>query len=180
MGGILPPPMIPPLPTVPSLPVVTNPPPPSTLVGGTVAVPRGCSEFELVEAIFKRGQEVYPRHRVEAIIESLERIHNPDLVAKYKGSIYEQPLFHGTSKNACYSIAKTGYQMGTAGMLGGGIYFAPNPLKSQYYCDSNRMMLLSRVNLEGSEYAQNAIYQEYCIYSIKQAIPVYIITWKRR
>lgn len=63
------------------------------------------------------------------------------------------------------------------GMLGGGIYFAPNPQKSTQYCDKFKKMLLCKVNLEESKYAQNEIFEEYCIYDIKKVLPWYILTY---
>ena len=61
-------------------------------------------------------------------------------------------------------------------MLGAGIYFAPNPMKSVQYSPDKRM-ILTKVNLDGSKYAQNKVFEEYCIYSSDQALPVFIITW---
>ena len=67
--------------------------------------------------------------------------------------------------------------MGKSGMLGGGVYFAPNPQKSTNYSPDHKM-LLCRVNLQGSKYAQNQIFEEYCIYDVIQALPMYVITWR--
>ena len=46
--------------------------------------------------------------QVGLTIERLQRIYNPKLAAAYKTSVYELPLFHGTSSVNCASIAENG------------------------------------------------------------------------
>jgi len=166
---------LPPLPVLPQPfdPFTSPGSPPSD--GSLLDISPG--ERAIVEETFTRGQLVNAPNAVGLQLLGAKRIYNVQLTSQFRGSIYELPLFHGTSHDACLSIAKSGFRMGVGGMLGGGIYFAPNPGKSSHYCDGHKMMLLCRVNLSNSRYAENAIFQEYCIYDVSSVLPVYVLRY---
>lgn len=132
-------------------------------------------EYKTVELFFKRSQEVNTPCTITFHLSSILRIYNPLLEGTYQPSIYEMSLFHGTSKEACYSIAKLGFNK--SGMLGAGMtIFAPNPNKTKMCSDNH--MLLCRVNLQESAYAKKAVLQEYCINDVEQVVPLYILEIK--
>ena len=104
------------------------------------------------------------------------------LLLKGEAETKIKTLYHGTSQETINSIVykteKTGFIKTESGMLGSGVYFAPDPGKTKYYSkDRQDLMIGAIVNLEGSKYAQNKIYDEYCVPSETLAQPTHIIRY---
>ena len=80
-------------------------------------------------------------------------------------------LFHGTRTDGnVANILAEGLKLrfaNASGMLGGGIYGAPDPRKASQYAPQGthgRFMFLCRFNLAGSRHHQNMQFAEYCVY----------------
>ena len=100
-----------------------------------------------------------------------------------QGETNLKALYHGTSKTCIdsilYKTGKTGFLKTTGGMLGSGVYFGPDPGKAKYYSNDNQdYMIRALVNLKDSQYANNKIYDEYCVPNEAQAMPTHIIQFK--
>ena len=87
-------------------------------------------------------------------------------------------LYHGTTEKNIKSIVNTGFLKSNGGMLGSGVYLAPDPGKTKYYSKDNQdFLLIAIVNLKGSEYSQNKIYDEYCVPIETLAVSTHIIRY---
>lgn len=70
------------------------------------------------------------------------------------------------------------------GMLGRGLYGAPDPRKSEQFCKNSangKFMFVCRFNLKHAKYAgpstehKNTLYEEFCIYDDKQVVVLWMI-----
>jgi hypothetical protein len=100
-------------------------------------------------------------------------------------------LFHGCPENSAPNIQAEGLKMhyASAGMLGRGLYGAPDPRKSETYCSSTggsvstngKFMFVCRFNLSGAKQAgpstshQNRIFSEYCVYDDRHVVVLWML-----
>ena len=70
------------------------------------------------------------------------------------------------------------------GMLGCGLYGAPDPRKSKSYCGNSRhgsFMFLCRFNLSGARHAgpatphQNSVFDEFCVYDERHVVVLWML-----
>jgi hypothetical protein len=91
-------------------------------------------------------------------------------------------LFHGTRTDGnVANILAEGLKLRFAnaqGMLGGGIYGAPDPRKASEYAAQGahgRFMFLCRFNLVGSRHQQNVQFAEYCVYQESRVVVLWML-----
>ena len=90
-------------------------------------------------------------------------------------------LFHGTTEANAANIMAEGLQLRFAkgGVLGAGIYGAPNPQKATQYCltsQHGRFMFLCRFNTTGSSHQQNyAGLAEYCVFEEAKVVVLWML-----
>ena len=96
-------------------------------------------------------------------------------------------LFHGTSEAVVANIQATGRPcMGFAaqGMLGRGIYGAPDPRKSLQYCRNSKhgnFMFVCRFNMSCAKHAgpstphRNSQFDEFCVYDDNQLVVLWML-----
>lgn len=93
---------------------------------------------------------VVPDQKWTPRVTKIEKVHNPELEARYeeyKSEAYgdlEDFKFHGTDDAGVEGITKNGFRIGKAGMYGAGIYFATDSSKSSqatYTKGSNKLLL---------------------------------------
>ena len=95
-------------------------------------------------------------------------------------------LFHGCSQEAATNVMATGLLLNFAaqGMLGKGLYGAPDPRKSQQYCKSaNKFMFVCRYtySLAGAQHAgpstqhRNTLFDEFCVYREAQVVVLWAV-----
>ena len=153
----------------------------------TYKLPQGIKEYNTVNSHFEAAQT----HGTSLKVLSIRRIkkkEGEDAQEKYKKTCAGKmlSLFHGTKVAMIDAITfqteQTGFKMPAhAGMLGVGIYFAPDPAKSLQYCDADKLLFQCDVWIDQSDgpkkakYAQNAIYDEWCVYDTNAGNPKYII-----
>jgi len=146
----------------------------------------GIETLEKVQEFFKRrmragqGRKLTLRHASKVI--NISALHgfrsstrnvgdanmNPHVAAH--ASNKDTFLFHGAPEASMANIQVEGLSMRFAnvGMLGRGIYGAPDPRKSAQYCGqqlpvNGKFLLICRFNLSGAQYARNSLYDEYCV-----------------
>ena len=96
-------------------------------------------------------------------------------------------LFHGSADSNIANIQSTGLLMSFAsnGMLGQGLYGAPDPQKSKNYCQkgnqTGNFMLICRFNLAGAQHAgpntahRNTHFDEYCVYDESRVVVLWLL-----
>jgi len=93
-------------------------------------------------------------------------------------------LFHGCSQEAATNVMATGLLLNFAaqGMLGKGLYGAPDPRKSVQYCKSaNKFMFVCRYSLAGAQHAgpstqhRNTLFDEFCVYREAQVVVLWAV-----
>ena len=95
-------------------------------------------------------------------------------------------LFHGCSQEAAANIEHEGLLLRYAapGMLGKGLYGAPDPNKSKGYCKggtNGNFMFICRFNLSGAQHAgpstahRNTLYDEFCIYDESHVVVLWLL-----
>ena len=71
-----------------------------------------------------------------------------------------------------------------AGMLGNGLYGAPDPRKSEHYCGDSpngQFMFICRYNLRGAKHAgpstphQNTVFDEFCIMTEEKVVVLWAL-----
>ena len=103
-------------------------------------------------------------------------------IIRGEANTYIKTLYHGTTEENILSIIyetdKTGFLKSEKGMLGSGVYFAPDPGKTKYYSKDNQdFLLIAKVNLEDNKYRQDKIYDEYCVPFESLAVPTHILRY---
>jgi len=93
-------------------------------------------------------------------------------------------LLHGCSQEAATNVMATGLLLSFAahGMLGRGLYGAPDPRKSVQCCKSaNKFMFICRYNLAGAQHAgpstqhRNTLFDEFCVYREAQVVVLWAV-----
>lgn len=95
-------------------------------------------------------------------------------------------LFHGCPQQAATNVQADGLQMTFAspGMLGKGLYGAPDPRKSLQFCKNSqdgRFMFVCRFNLRHAKRAgpnthhRNTIFDEFCVYDDRHVVVLWMI-----
>ena len=99
-------------------------------------------------------------------------------------------LFHGCSQMSATNIQATGLSISFAaqGMLGKGLYGAPDPRKSLQYCNRGmqasqhgNFMFICRFNLTQAQFAgpnthhRNTQYEEYCVMQDAQVVVLWML-----
>jgi len=95
-------------------------------------------------------------------------------------------LFHGCPQEAATNIQADGLKIGYSsnGMLGRGLYGAPDPRKSLQYCKDSpngKFMFVCRFNLKESKHAgpstahRNSIFDEFCIFDERHVVVLWMI-----
>ena len=99
-------------------------------------------------------------------------------------------LFHGTSDKAVANIQACGrptLEFASNGMLGSGIYGAPDPRKSLQYTKNSQhgsFMFLCRFNMSGAKHAgpgtghRNTVFDEFCIYNNDHVVVLWMLKVK--
>lgn len=137
-----------------------------------VDVVRNSEEFQTIERQFVSRQTRGTHMKIEWLKRIIKEDGDKVFMESLKKNVNEDNikiLYHGTSQQAVESITLrttgTGFKLTDHdGMLGRGVYFAPDPGKSKNYCDSAKMMLRCLVLLDSTaRYAQNTTYDEYCV-----------------
>ena len=93
-------------------------------------------------------------------------------------------LFHGCPQDVAANIQATGLLLSFAanGMLGRGLYGAPDPRKSLSYCRSpEKFMLICRFNLSGALHAgpntrhRNSTFDEFCVFEERHVVVLWLL-----
>ena len=89
-------------------------------------------------------------------------------------------LFHGTNEANVANIMAGGLKLkfAKAGMLGAGIYGAPDPRKATQYMPAGqhgRFMFLCRFNTTGSRNQQNVSFAECCVYDESKVVILWML-----
>ena len=95
-------------------------------------------------------------------------------------------LFHGCPQASATNIQTDGLCMSFAsnGMLGRGLYGAPDPRKSERYCKDSKdgkFMFVCRFNLSAAKRAgpatnhRNSVYDEVCVYEDRHVVVLWMI-----
>ena len=95
-------------------------------------------------------------------------------------------LFHGCPQASATNIQADGLCMSFAsnGMLGKGLYGAPDPRKSERYCKNStdgKFMFVCRFNLSAAKYAgpntqhRNSVYEEFCVYDDRHVVVLWMV-----
>uniref|UniRef100_A0A1I8J1C4 Poly [ADP-ribose] polymerase n=1 Tax=Macrostomum lignano TaxID=282301 RepID=A0A1I8J1C4_9PLAT len=93
---------------------------------------------------------VKPEYNTSVNILSIERICNPALDQRLYNAFFQlhkkdcvpELLIHGTYSNSAENIISNGFNVGTQGMFGAGIYFATDTSKSVQYARDNNVKTL--------------------------------------
>ena len=95
-------------------------------------------------------------------------------------------LFHGCAQASATNIQADGLRIAYAanGMLGRGLYGAPDPRKSLQYCknsENGKFMFVCRFNLSGAKRAgpdtphRNTIFDEFCIFDERHVVVLWML-----
>ena len=93
-------------------------------------------------------------------------------------------LFHGCPDAVAANIQATGLLLSHAGngMLGRGLYGAPDPRKSLQYCRTqDKFMFICRFNLSNARHAgpstrhQNSVFDEFCVYEERHVVVLWML-----
>ena len=110
-------------------------------------------------------------------------LHKDPLKAHRTGDAY---IFHGCPQEIAINIQADGLKIGYAanGMLGRGLYGAPDPRKSQQFCKNSphgKFMFVCRFNLKQAQHAgpstnhRNTIFDEFCVYDEKHVVVLWML-----
>ncbi|EOD14658.1 hypothetical protein EMIHUDRAFT_96355 [Emiliania huxleyi CCMP1516] len=150
-----------------------------------------------VRAFFARRQrdsQGGPQLRVSNVV----KVENAQTLSNFhsSGSFYIDPaeafrrkgdtlLFHGLPQEAATNVQATGLLLSFAanGMLGRGLYGAPDPRKSLQYCRSaNKFMFICRYNLASparhagpSTQHRNSIFDEFCVHDERRVVVLWML-----
>jgi len=95
-------------------------------------------------------------------------------------------LFHGCPQESATNIQADGLKMGYAanGMLGKGLYGAPDPRKSEQFCKNSangKFMFVCRFNMKHAQHAgpetrhRNTIFDEFCVYDERHVVVLWMV-----
>lgn len=148
-----------------------------------------------VRHFFERRQDSFGATRERLSIQAITKVSNVPALRRFHSSgqfrisplaTMDQPagggsggadslLFHGCPEQAGLNIQAEGLSLRFAadGMLGRGLYGAPDPRKSLNYCDEGRhgkFMFVCRFNLSAARHAgpmtadRNTVFSEFCVF----------------
>ena len=150
-----------------------------------------------VHAFFARRQSD-SRGGQQLRVSNVVKVENAQTLSKFhsSGNFYINPteafqkggdtlLFHGLPQEAATNVQATGLLLSFAanGMLGSGLYGAPDPRKSLQYCRSaNKFMFICRYNLAsparhagpGTQH-RNSIFDEFCVYNEQRVVVLWML-----
>ena len=95
-------------------------------------------------------------------------------------------LFHGCSQESATNVQADGLKIRYAsnGMLGRGLYGAPDPRKSEQFCKhstNGKFMFVCRFNLKHAKHAgpstehRNTVFEEFCVYDEKHVVVLWMV-----
>eukprot|EP00966_Prymnesium_polylepis_P035420 822627-Prymnesium_polylepis.1 len=98
-------------------------------------------------------------------------------------------LFHGCPQESATNIQADGLKIryAASGMLGRGLYGAPDPRKSEQFCKTSpngKFMFVCRFNLKNAQHAgpttqhRNSLFDEFCVYDERHAVILWMIKLK--
>ena len=168
-------------------------PSPATRFGTLTA---NITNEDAVRCLFSRRQRD-PAGGVQLQIERIVKIENAGTLTAFQSArsfsmkpieAYQQNgdtiLFHGCPDSVAANIQATGLLLHFAsrGMLGKGLYGAPDPRKSLQYCRSNdKFMFICRFNLSNAQHAgpntphRNSVFDEFCVYDERHVVVLWMI-----
>ena len=105
---------------------------------------------------------------------------DPPIAHSYSQCQTDALLFHGTNEANVANIMAGGLKLkfAKAGMLGAGIYGAPDPRKANQYVPAGqhgRFMFLCRFNTIGGRIHQNVLFTEYCVYDESKVVVLWML-----
>lgn len=105
---------------------------------------------------------------------------DPPIAHSYSQCQTDALLFHGTNEANVANIMAGGLKLkfAKAGMLGAGIYGAPDPRKANQYVPAGqhgRFMFLCRFNTTGGRNQQNVLFTEYCVYDESKVVVLWML-----
>ena len=159
---------------------------------------RGIETEAELQQFFARRQSNSKGGRVLAIQSAVKVVNNACLHAfasahkadinalKASKSKADSYLFHGCSQTSATNIQADGLRIGFAanGMLGRGLYGAPDPRKSLQYCknsENGKFMFVCRFNLSAAKRAgpdtnhRNTIFDEFCVYDDRHVVVLWML-----
>ena len=163
-----------------------------------------CDQLHSLEDVyrfFERRQQARVSSQPRLRIETAVRVHHDAAAASYVASPKgfdinpisafalggDTVLFHGTNEASVANIQATGrpsMEFSAKGMLGKGIYGAPDPRKSVNYCKTNRngrFMFICRFNLSQAQHAgphtqhRNTLFDEFCVYDDNHVVVLWVL-----
>ena len=151
----------------------------------------GIDTEAMVRSFFDRRQQHNLTGCPQLQIESIVWTGNREMISKFQsaGNLWINPrqahqqggdslLFHGCPQDVAANIQAAGLLLQHAGngMLGRGLYFAPDPRKSsQYFRQRGKFMFICRVNLSKAKYAQNQTFDEFCVYDERHVVVLWML-----
>ena len=129
-------------------------------------------------------------------IESIVKVENAETLGNFQSAGYydidprtahqqgDTLLFHGCPQAVAANIQATGLLLSHAanGMLGRGLYGAPDPRKSAQYCgkygadlQSGKFMFICRFNVSNARYHQNQTFDEFCVYDERHVVVLWML-----
>ncbi|PAA79664.1 hypothetical protein BOX15_Mlig034564g1 [Macrostomum lignano] len=118
------------------------------------------NSLEYIQVLDRVTRYVKPEHNIKVRILTIEKIENPVLDRRVY-HVYDQLvkknsepllLIHGTTGDKAERIIQEGFQVGTGGMYGAGIYFATDTSKSAQYAIDSRVKTLLLCNVVLGKY----------------------------
>jgi hypothetical protein len=141
--------------------------------------PSGTAELTIAYAV-----KIVNRTKLNSFISSTGRYDVNPLAAHTRNG--DAMLFHGTPEYAIANIQAEGLSMHFAsqGMLGRGLYGAPDPRKSVTYCRNSpngKFMFVCRYNLSNAKHAgpqtahRNTDFNEFCVADDRHVVALWLV-----
>lgn len=160
-----------------------------------------CTTEQAVDSFFRHRQPPNPQAGSVLRIVSAVQVQNPSTLKAFQGCTAfdldpfkarhaqgDTLLFHGCSQEAATNIQAEGLKMAYAapGMLGKGLYGAPDPRKSLQYSQKRggshgKFMFICRFNLGNGQHGgpqtahRNSVFDEFCVYTEKQVVVLWML-----
>jgi hypothetical protein len=155
-----------------------------------------------LQAFFHRRQTEARRGAPELKIDSMLKVMNRTKLTRFVSAGHcdvnpltaltrrgDTLLFHGCPESAVANIQAEGLSIRFAGngMLGVGLYGAPDPRKSEAYCrnsQNGKFMFVCRYNLSAARNAgpqtthRNTVFNEYCVNDERHVVALWLIKLK--
>jgi hypothetical protein len=155
------------------------------------------TEAELQQFFDRRQDSQGVTGRLQIARGTALKVMNPDQLRAFRsaGCVSVRPnhmlghgdsfLFHGCPQVIAPNIQSEGLRMKYAanGMLGIGLYGAPDPRKSSQYCEkqgvknpNGNFMFICRFNLKvNTKHYKNKLFQEFCVYDDSQVVVLWMV-----